>query len=321
MNNDKYELFTIYSNDSLKRIDNVIRRFLPNMPLKLVFKSIRAGDIRVNSKKVKQNHRLVEGDVLWIYKPFLSHVENKPQKRSTSKIVTSRIYFENDHILLYNKPKGVLVHGDSDSLDIQIKEYLKDKIEKTLSFSPGPLHRLDRNTQGLIVFSKSLKGARGFTQMLQEGDIKKVYITIVDGEYSNKEEWNDKISRDDKTHKSFESIDGQQALSNFIPLYRKNGKTIALIEIKTGRTHQIRVQCKIHNRPLVGDNKYNNSTNYNTYFLSAISLSFSKNSDILSNKTFTLSLSSFKDKILNDLFNNVEIEKVEKLVQKGLKQL
>ncbi len=103
------------------------------------------------------------------------------------------------------------------------------------------------------------------------------------------------------------------------PLLNANNKTLALIEIKTGRTHQIRVQCSIHNRPLVGDIKYNKKTEYKTYFLSALSLTFNEKSDILKNRTFTLPLNCNSHTLINNLFSKDEITQAVTLIEGELK--
>lgn len=289
------------------------------MPLKSIFKSIRSGDIRVNSLKVKPNNRVENGDTLMIYKPLLKNRSDSKKIESGAKLDKNRIVFENSHILIYNKPEGTLVHGEKNSLDKQVKNYLADKVEKSLSFSPGPLHRLDRNTNGLIVFSISLYGARTFTRMIQDNEISKNYLTIVDGIHTNYEKWIDTIDRDEKLLKSYKSEKGKTAITTFTPLFYKKNRTVALIGIETGRTHQIRVQCSIHNRPLTGDLKYNNSTPYKEYYLSAISLTFLQKSDIVNNKErFILPLKSSANKIIKNLLTNEELSSVECLVQKEL---
>lgn len=313
---DKYNDFKIDINDLDKRLDVVIRKFLPELPLKRIFKSIRAGDIRINGKKVKQNYRLKLEDTLSIYKPLLSN--KRKETTANCNLDKNRIVFENDDILIYNKNRGELVHGSKDSLDIKAKNYLKNKIKTSLSFSPGPLHRLDRNTQGLIVFSVSLKGAREFSNQLQAGNIRKVYLTVVQGEYKNKEEWRDNLERDKNNNKSFESDKGDLAITSFIPLISKAGKTLALMDIKSGRTHQIRVQSSIHNRPLIGDNKYNSVKTRDSYFLSAISLTFTKKSDILEVSNFYLGLDKQNITTLQSMFSNDDLIKSEVLIKREL---
>lgn len=319
MKSDKYISFKITLNDDQKRVDNIIRKFLPNMPLKSIFKSIRSGDIRINNKKVKQNYKVNLDDILMIYKPLLNNKKNDENEAIKYKLNRDRIIFENEDILIYNKPAGILVHGDKNSLDKQVKHYLSDKVINSLSFSPGPLHRLDRNTSGLMVFSVSLRGARIFTNLLQENKINKTYITIVDGTYTKPEKWEDRISRDEKSLKSYQDNSGQLSISEFTPIFRKNNKTVALIKLITGRTHQIRVQCAIHNRPLVGDIKYNKNTPYNSYYLSAISLTFLQKSVIINDiDNFVLPFKNIKNELINKLLSEKDLAIIDNIIQKEL---
>lgn len=314
--NNKYADFKIESNDSGRRIDSVIRKFLPNTPLKNIFKSIRNGDIRINSKKVKQNYRLNDSDILSIYRPLLKGREIK--KETGRSIDRDRVVYEDSNILIYNKKIGDLVHGGDDPLDKRVSSYLQEKVKESLSFKPGPLHRLDRNTQGLIAFSVSLDGARTFSSLLKSNEIEKVYLTLVEGEYTQREKWVDRIKRDEKSRKSYMSEDGELAETHFIPVIKKSGVTLALMNIKTGRTHQIRVQSGIHNRPLVGDNKYNDNKSARDYFLSAISLTFGKNSGILNIGSLYLELDRLDTKLIKTFFNKKELELANRLIRQEL---
>ncbi len=316
VNNEKFEHFTITINDDNKRVDNVVRKFLPDLPLKIIFKSLRNGDILVNNKKVKQNSRVNTGDIISIYNQFLSH--KRREDKSTSGLDKNRIIFENAHLIIYNKKLGELVHGSNDSLDRKVKEYLKQKTVESLSFSPGPLHRLDRNTQGLIVFSVSLAGARFFTDLLQQGYTQKFYLTVVEGTFTKKEKWVDKLSRDEKSLKSYSSNSGKEAITIFTPIYTKNNLTVAIVEIKTGRTHQIRVQCALHNRPLAGDIKYSGNKNFKDYYLSAISLSINKKNDIINKNKIYLPFTQTDYSMLKSFLSQEEINLVDRLLKKEL---
>lgn len=318
---EKYQRYTLSDNDNNRRVDNIIRKFLNNMPLKTIFKHIRSGDIRVNEKKIKQNYRVNTGDILYIYKPLLQDRTTKKSDRDITPLNSKRVKFQNKHILIYNKERGVIVHGERDSLDKRVKKHLENITEKSLSFSSGPLHRLDRNTQGLITFSVSLKGARTFTEQLQNREIRKFYLTIVDGNFSKKEHFIDYIDRDEKEFKSYNSKEGKRAESYFTPLINKQGKTISLIEIKSGRTHQIRIQCSIHNRPLTGDRKYNPGTTYKEYYLAAISLTFPTKSDIVNISEVVLPVEQTTSSLLQELLTKEEISRLNLLIQKEVKQL
>lgn len=287
------------------------------MPLTNIYKSIRKGDIRINGLKVKQNSRVNSGDILYIYKQFLAHTRDESKQQSNENLNKNRIIYSNDNLLFYNKERGRLVHGDKNSLDRIVQDYLKNEVE-SLSFTPGPLHRLDRNTYGIVAFSKSLQGARKFTSMLQNGEVRKFYIAIVDGTFKSSEIWNDRITRDSSTLKSSLSSDGQSATSIFTPLISRKNRTLAMIEIKSGRTHQIRVQCSSHGRPLTGDYKYNSDKKYNKYFLAAISLMFTKESDIIDKSVIEIPIESFKNTLLNEIFTVEDIVSAKKILQKEL---
>ncbi|OQY40605.1 MAG: hypothetical protein B6229_01220 [Spirochaetaceae bacterium 4572_7] len=253
---------------------------------------------------------------------FLPHIKNNQEiNKKIDNLDKNRIIFENEDILIYNKPSGLLMHGSDNSLELQVNEYLKDKIIETLSFSTGPLHRLDRNTQGLVVFSVSLKGARTFTMLIQNRSIRKKYIAIVDGRYNKKEIWEDRLSRDEKSLKTLKDTNGKYAKSIFTPIYSYKNMTLAVIEIETGRTHQIRAHASIHNRPLTGDKKYGSQSGYNSYFLSAASLTFTQKSDILTEKTFTIPLDLKAHPILKELLNSNNIQVVKDLIKRELNSL
>ena len=205
------------------------------------------------------------------------------------KFVRGILAFYDDFFII-NKPYGIQVHGTDDSLDVQVRAFLKahavskenegvsDKAftkETSLSFTPGPLHRLDKNTTGILVFSKSLKGAREFSKILQEHKIQKIYTGIIQGNLGEKQDWNDSITNERKTTKKFYTVKAtaginsksqdsknntKTAVTTVTPLAhgKYNGMEITLAEffIKTGRKHQIRSQSALHGFPLLGDTAY-----------------------------------------------------------------
>jgi 23S rRNA pseudouridine955/2504/2580 synthase len=181
---------------------------------------------------------------------------------------------ETPHLLFVNKPPGISTHGKN-SLDEMAAAYLRGKIEASLSFRPGPLHRLDRETSGVITFSKSLTGARDFSCALRSGRIQKTYIAILEGRLEQAETWADMLAYDGATRRSYfppelpptggrhkagsvgeGSGAAKPALTTVKPLAVRGGRTLALIKIDTGRTHQIRAQAALRGFPLEGDTKY-----------------------------------------------------------------
>jgi 23S rRNA pseudouridine955/2504/2580 synthase len=161
-----------------------------------------------------------------------------------------------------------------------VRSYLAGTLPPSLSFKPGPLHRLDRPTSGVIVFSLNLEGARFFSAMLREGRIKKQYLAIADGTLAKAGIWEDGLVRDADAKKTAPLAasaakggagNGKQALTGVTPLAVSADGTHSLLlaEIFTGRTHQIRAQAAARGHPLSGDKKYGGSRQNGGFFLHA----------------------------------------------------
>jgi 23S rRNA pseudouridine955/2504/2580 synthase len=149
-----------------------------------------------------------------------------------------------------------LVHGRG-SLAEAVEAAYRGRVEPSLSFTPGPLHRLDRNTSGLLVFGKTLVGAREFSRLLREGRIIKIYWAILEGVLEGEETWEDALVRENRiTRIAGEGEGGAGALCRIRPLAVRGGRTLGEIRLDTGRTHQIRAQAAGRGHPLAGDSKY-----------------------------------------------------------------
>ncbi|MBO7516210.1 MAG: RluA family pseudouridine synthase [Spirochaetia bacterium] len=269
---------TVQKDDEGKRADKIFRIVLGKMPLSRIYKEIRSGFLRINGRKTKEDAKVSAGDtvdVAQILMEFVHQAEpKKPIHTINREAFKRRIVFEDDGILVINKKKGELVHSDGSSkrftpLDQLVREYLADETPDSISFSPGPLHRLDRNTSGIIAFGKSTEGAREFSSALRHRETRKCYIALLDGRLTERACWEDYLTRDEKTNTSSVSKNGKGDLAITIatPFLISDGKTLAQIEIKTGRTHQIRCQASFHRHPLTGDAKYHGSHNEAGYYL------------------------------------------------------
>lgn len=263
--------------DNNRRLDRVLRKMFPQAGLSQIFHLIRKGSIRINNKKVQPDTRICEGDEITVHglaAPALDRKKTKPQnKDNLSKFsrLSKMIIFENEHLLALNKPGGLLTHGTG-SLDELVRDYWSLNSFPSLSFRPGPAHRLDRNTSGLILYSLSLSGARNLSLFFRQGTIDKYYLALMDGKLSKEEIWIDRIERNSSDKRSFASGSGKQAATVVRPLLKRKGKTLALCAITTGRTHQIRAQGMLHGHPLSGDIKYQGSNISGGYLLHSICL-------------------------------------------------
>ena len=275
----EFRNFTAGKDDDGRRLDRVLRIFLKDTGLGEIYKLLRKGLIKVNQKKAKPETHVVEGDVISIAEFLLNTSTEKAPDNTADTASTLKIVFENEHLLIIDKPYGVSVQ---DSLARTVAANYADS--ESLSFRPGPLHRLDRNTTGLLVFSKSIKGAHWFSEGIKNHTIHKKYYGLAEGKLSETETWEDKLTDSDTTDEGFHTVSqsdsGQTAITNATPLAygNLNGQPVTLVEyaIKTGRKHQIRAQSAIHKHPLVGDKAYGGKKNKldREYYLHAFSLSF-----------------------------------------------
>ena len=247
--------------DDQRRLDRILRKALPELPLSALHRLLRQGKITVNGHIAAGETRINAGQLIEI--PELAKnnekILQKNQLTGDKKPCETplQIIFEGEGLLVLNKKRGIAVHG-KESLEEQVLAYLKPVLSPSLSFRPGPLHRLDKPTSGLIVFSANLKGAQYFSALLRERRIRKCYLAIVDGILPQEETWEDNLFRDRETQKTFASIrGGKKAITRLKPLAAANNRTLVLAEIETGFTHQIRAQAAYHGHPLSGDRKYN----------------------------------------------------------------
>jgi 23S rRNA pseudouridine955/2504/2580 synthase len=323
VNNEKYAEFTAGPNDKGKRADRIIRQFIKDQPLSAIYKAFRKGLIRINDKKSKPETKVQEGDSIFIYKSLLETLENKPDTSPGAiKGLEKQIIYEDDKLLALNKLSGQIIHGEKGSLEEMVRNYLEGRISQSLSFRPGPLHRLDRNTSGLIFFSKSIEGAREFSEELQNKNFIKFYLALLDGKLTDKEQWIDNLERDSQKGISYVTKKGgKEAISTAWPLFTSDNYTLAVIKIETGRTHQIRVQASFHGYPLSGDSKYKGSPLQDGFFLHSLTIRSTRGKSSLIKKEITALPGKENIKRLNRVLTNCSIDGLEERIETILEDL
>jgi 23S rRNA pseudouridine955/2504/2580 synthase len=297
---------TASDNDSGRRLDRVLRKALPEIPLSALYRLFRTRMILVNGKPASVADRVWAGNVIQIHENGALLQPEQPERApnrmperlsppgreaaASKRNSVPEILFEGSGLLVLNKPAGLALHGpDEDNLNRRVQSYLEGKIPASLSFRPGPLHRLDKPTSGVVVFSTCLEGAKTFSKLLEEGKLAKTYLAVLEGNLEKEALWNDSLFRDKKLRKSVANrgtggVNGsgnsraKEAVTRVRPLCRSKlgGLTLALVEPETGRTHQIRAQAALHHVPLRGDRKYG-SKERGGFFLHALSLEFPPN--------------------------------------------
>lgn len=302
------------SDDAGSRLDKIVRRVLPDLGLSHLHRMLRVGQIRLNGRRCKPADRVAVGDRITILRPRPPKAAPQPTppapgsagQTESDPLIEGRILLENQHILALHKRRGTLVHGEN-SLAEAVQRYLHPRIPPSLSFRPGPLHRLDRNSSGIVLFGKSVHGARRFSELLQSRAVTKHYLALCSGEVASACLWTEPIRRDRQTHRSHTGSSGQTACEHeTVPgghgdVRRATGMTaetavrpllggrardgepltLVLCTIQSGRTHQIRAHAAAHGVPLAGDAKYGGGKLLGGYILHALSVELHRHDELL----------------------------------------
>jgi 23S rRNA pseudouridine955/2504/2580 synthase len=256
--------------DAGKRFDTVARRAFQNMTLSHIFRALRSGQLKLNGKKAPGATRIKAGDILSYYGKVFE-VTARPEateRPSAGSVRRLPVIYENADIIIIDKPYGIKSHDGAESIEQLIVRQIDCR--PSLSFKPAPVHRLDRNTTGLLVIARTITGARLFSERSRQKAIKKIYMGIIKGVLYNEECWTNRLSY--HNGRSFEDKkQGLFAQTKVRPLKSCGETTLVLFELITGRSHQIRSQAALHGCPLLNDIKYGGGGNGH-YSLHAFSI-------------------------------------------------
>lgn len=254
--------------ESGQRIDKFIRRWIHEAPLSFIYKMFRQKDIKLNGKRAPIDAILEEGDVLDIYlKPDLLERFQKVVKPENIK-ADFKILYEDDNILVADKPAGLLVHAEDGDKRVNLANmfvsYLIKKGEydpkASYGFTPGPAHRLDRNTSGIVLLGKNLTAMQELLRLFRERDqIRKEYTLLCVGELPKSGRIDIPLIKDSQkgmVKRASLKDGGKTAITLYQRIKLYSGYSLAKVELLTGRTHQIRAHFALINHPVVGDGKY-----------------------------------------------------------------
>ncbi|MDE6774640.1 MAG: RluA family pseudouridine synthase [Treponemataceae bacterium] len=260
---------TAGQDDDGRRLDTIIRRYLPGQPLSRVYGALRKGLICVDSRRRRQDFRVRAGSDIAIARVLLDGAKNAP-KTPAAPLPDDLVLFRNGDLLILNKPYDLPVQKarrDGQSLADMVWDdfmFRHGNDGSSLSFRCGPLHRLDRKTTGIVVFSQSLRGAQWFSQAIRAHAVQKKYLALVQNALNHAQTWEDTVAEKDTPSHRFHTVsvggNGKHARTTVTPLAAGmfRGMPLTLVEctITTGRKHQIRAQAAAHGFPLLGDTAY-----------------------------------------------------------------
>jgi len=251
------KIFIIDDSHQGSRLDRWFKREVCDVPQSLIERSIRKGDIRVNNKKEKSSYRIKKND--HVYLKNLKLQTNKINKETFKYIPTkkdlslsSTLFIENnENFVVINKPPGIAVQGGTKS-----KKNIVDILRKTKEFlntAPYIVHRIDKETTGILIVAKNRKYAQLFTSLFRIRKIHKSYLGLVVGNFNKSKG----TLIDDLYYYEGNKKTKLRAITHFTLIDSSNNYSLLKLNPETGRKHQLRKQLLIYGYPILGDEKYN----------------------------------------------------------------
>ena len=256
--------FIVQKEEANKRIDVYLSNKNNEMSRVAIQRLIESKKILVNEKQTKPSYRIQENDKITLEEEEPQEVEIKAQD------IPIPIIYEDEDIIVVNKPKGLVVHPANGNPDGTLVNAIMAICKESLSgiggeIRPGIVHRLDKDTSGILIIAKNDKAHINLSEQIKNHQVKKTYIAIVRGIVKeNQATINMPIGRSPKDRKKMAVIkNGKVAITHFKVLERfvKDNCSLLEVQIETGRTHQIRVHLSEIGYPIIGDSTYSSGKN------------------------------------------------------------
>ncbi|HET7651212.1 MAG TPA: 23S rRNA pseudouridine(955/2504/2580) synthase RluC [Gammaproteobacteria bacterium] len=280
----KVRRLKVSDDDSDQRLDNFLFRHLKGVPKGHVYRLLRTGQIRVNSRRSKPEYRLQSGDELRLPPVRQGEPVSLQTPRDWQRqVLSDAILYEDPSLLVLDKPAGMAVHGGSGQ-SLGVIEALR--VMRPAEHRLELVHRLDRETSGCLVIARKRSALRGLHAAIREGRMEKRYLALLVGRWEGGEQVVTAALEKNQLQGGERMVrvaaEGKSAESRFRPVSRFAEATLVEVTIPTGRTHQIRVHAAHIGHPVAGDEKYGDreankrfrSLGLRRMFLHAHSLSF-----------------------------------------------
>lgn len=256
--NPAVRFVTISADFAGQRLDNFLMRELKGVPKSRIYNILRRGEVRVNKARAKPPYKLLAGDVVRIPPVRVAEREVAAVPVSLAEDIRSRILYEDEGLMVIDKPSGLAVHGGS-GISLGLIESLRQVFpdERQLEL----VHRLDRDTSGCVMVAKKRKHLKELHELLKaKYSVDKRYLALVAGSWPVRKE-QVKVRLQKNVLQSGErmvraGLEGKYSLTEYRVRARIEGASLVEARPITGRTHQIRVHCQYAGYPILGDDKY-----------------------------------------------------------------
>ncbi len=316
----------VENSEAGERADNFLSKKIPSFSRSRIQKGIVEGKITLVGKSIKSSYKVCISDKFKVSDKFLNLGKKILEPKAEN--ISLEISYEDDNVLVVNKPAGIVVHpangNEKGTLVNALINYNPSIFSPTGDgnvdiFRPGIVHRLDKDTSGVLLVAKNIKTKEFLSNEFKKKNIEKTYIALVFGHLEKRGSIKSFLGRNKKHRKTISEVTsekGKLAITNFKSIKYFSNKsnqinlTLAEIKIPTGRTHQIRTQLKSIGHPIIGDQTYNIKESQRISNLLSINRQLLHAKQITFHKPFDKKIQSIDSSLPNDF--RVILDKIEK---------